>query len=285
MIRRNWPLGSEQPQRWQLIKQIEHARLSFELAKAWGNENVSPLLCSQEEESHPLYPARQEFIKAVLHHDDGWSSWGNDSEIDPEHGRPYSFTEMPTEASQRIWSESIRLCKAIGPLASWVVASHFSALQSKQDDDYPQWTAWLETVDADRKKALALWREQSETHTEQLANHCLDWLQAFDWMSLWLCCQCPAKQHDAIGSPLVVGGKKAIGWKGLGASTGWPEIIFMPIKEMTAEGERILKVSPWPFATEELPLEIGAESVAIGNYQAIEEKDKGSQNLAWRFVP
>lgn len=285
MIRRNWPLGSDQPQRWQLIKQVGHARLSLELAEVWGNQAIAPLLCSPEDKTNPLSTARQEFLKAVLHHDDGWSSWGNDSEIDPEHGRPYSFTEMPTEASQRIWSESIRVCETIGPLASWVVASHFSALQSKQDDDYVVWVGWLKDVDNKREKCLAEWLQQSASHTEQLANHCLDWLQAFDWMSLWLCCQCPAMKEDAIGSPLVVGGKKAIGWKGLGASTGWPEIVFTPTKEMTAEGERIIKVSPWPFATEELPLKIAAESVPIGNYQEIEEQDKKPQTLSWRLVP
>lgn len=261
MIRRDWPLGKEKPENWLLIKQTVHARLSLELAQAWGGAAVPPVFCADDELDHPLAPSRQEFLQAVLHHDDGWQEWGEQPHIDPKRHRPYGFTEMPTVDSQRIWSDSIRQCVELGPLAGWVVASHFSALQSKLDDDYTAWIDWLRPVDAERAGWLAEWIAQSDSHTEPLAQQSLGWLQAFDWMSLWLCCQCPVAAADALCEPLVVGGDS------LGGMTGWSEITFTPLVARTAEDWQQVRVSPWPFAVEQVLLEAEADLVPARHYE------------------
>ncbi|MCA9241163.1 MAG: DUF3891 family protein, partial [Planctomycetales bacterium] len=125
MIRRDWPL-TDNPSHWLLIPQHEHARLSEKLAKAWRLPSIDDLF--EGTQTNP-----EEVVQAIRFHDCGWQEWDPSPGIDPEHGRPYGFTEMPPQDAQRIWDESIRACRVLGPLAGWMVSGHFIHLQSKQD--------------------------------------------------------------------------------------------------------------------------------------------------------
>ncbi|TWT46571.1 DUF3891 family protein [Botrimarina hoheduenensis] len=283
MIRRAAPRGAKSPAQWLLISQQEHARLSHELAAAWGNERVAPLLCSATDPAAPLAGVRAEFLRAVLHHDDGWADWWASPGIDPEHGRPYSFTEMPPDDAQRIWSASIDICRAIGPLAGWVVASHFSRLQSKVDEDYEQWRPWLARVDALRADWLREWLDASTQHTPILAENCLEWLQALDWMSLWFCCLCPSRDEPMEqAEPLIVGGVAPL-----------VGVHFTPARETTGEpskpiGSGWVDVDPWPFKAAELVLTAEAVSVSAErrwNSASDLRKQQSPCRLAWRLAP
>ncbi|MEO0529320.1 MAG: DUF3891 family protein [Planctomycetota bacterium] len=276
MIRRDVPWGAADPKHWLLISQVDHARLSFELAAAWGNASVPALVCPPDDFEHPLAATLQALLDAVDHHDDGWLSWRESPGIDPKTGRPYSFTEMPPADAQRIWTESIEACRAFGPFAGWLVAAHFSALQSKRDGDYPEWVAWLEEVDRQRAGWLAEWLgRRSERHTQQLADRCLAWLQAFDWMSLWLCCRCPVARGGGDGEPLVIGDDE----------TGWPEVTFKPLLRGD-ESERRVQVSPWPFAKSSLRLSVPGTLVPVKDYRSEPIIGVGrAVRVSWRLVP
>ncbi len=274
MIRRNIPLGSDSPVSWLLVKQTVHAQLSYDLAIAWGSLAIGPLFCDPQDDKHPFYRVRQEFLEAVRIHDDGWINWGEDPEIDPVYGRPYGFTEMPTQAAQRIWSDSIDRCEQISPFAGWIVASHFSWLQSKQDEDFKEWEAWIKQVDTERKVMLNKWLDQSPEHTEQLAERSLSWLQAFDWMSLWLCCYARLFEEDKMPEPMVIGGDV------LDGKTEWPEIRFLP-NGFNEAGHPILRVDPWPFVVDELKLSVDAEVLPLGVYQEIKKEDVSPRPISW----
>ncbi|MGH7139967.1 MAG: DUF3891 family protein, partial [Pirellulales bacterium] len=148
MIRR-----SKGTDRWVLISQVEHARLSGALAEAWGNEPFARL------ESH------DELVAAVTHHDDGWSAWEVAPKVDLQTGRPLDFTETPLTDSLAIWRESIRRAGDIGPLAAYMVSGHFSALLERfssrwKSDASLQLLAqqFLTDERADRQRALARWQ-------------------------------------------------------------------------------------------------------------------------------
>lgn len=269
MIRRASPLGASTPDRWALIPQQAHARLSHKLAEAWGRGPFEPLL-------RRMPDARREFLAAMLHHDDGWSDWWDAPGIDPEEGRPYAFTEMPPADAQRLWSASIDACREEGPLAGWVVAAHFSALQSKRDEDWAEWRPWIEAVDRRRAGWLADWLAASEAHTEAVAERCLAWLQAFDWMSLWLCCRCPADGEAAPDGSAVLAFDDD-------NETGWPAFAFRP---SGADGPVV--VDPWPFASEALTLSTEAALVSADRRYASPEElmAAGSDTtLRWRLEP
>ncbi|MEQ8846936.1 DUF3891 family protein [Botrimarina sp.] len=241
MIRREAKLADGRPG-WLLIPQQEHARLSYELAAAWGNDDTPPLVCPPEEPGHPLAGVRAELLEAIRRHDDGWAAWWDAPGFDAA-GKPYAFTEMPTADAQRVWDGSIESCAPVGPLAGWVVASHFAALQSKHDDDYPEWAGWLERVDGARAEWLEAWLAAGEGHTRELADRCLSLLQTFDWLSLWLCCYCPLETHDqSIVEPLRIGGDHP----------GAPQTCF------DSRGPGLVGVAPWPFRSRELSLHADA---------------------------
>lgn len=273
MIRRGQPLGDDAPRRWVLIPQSEHARLSHELAATWGGATVEPLFCEAHADKDPLAPARREFLAAALRHDDGWREWWANPAIDPEHGRPYAFTEMPPADAQRLWSASIEACREEGPLAGWVVASHFSALQSKRDHDWPEWRPWIERVDRERAAWLEEWVDLAVPHTVELANRTLAWLQAFDWMSLWLCCRCPAEGDAEVAAPPVL--------ELDGATPGWSPTRWSAL----GRSGRVV-VAPWPFTTPSLELAVSARAVAAEHRYANADElfaEAEPRELRWRL--
>ena len=270
MIRRAAPLGADPPRRWLLIPQQEHARLSHAIAAAWGNDAIPPVVCPADVPDHPLAGVRRELLAAIRRHDDGWAAWWDSPGVDPEHGRPYSFTEMPPAEAQRLWRASIAICREESPLAGWVVASHFSALQGKRDADYDEWVDWLAEVDAERGPWLDEWLAASPHHTRELAERCLAWLQAMDWVSLWLCCVCPIGEGDAVGEPLVVGEK---------GDLGWPRIVFTP------RGGGDVNIAPAPFKERVLELGVDVPSVPVATSDPVQLADARERvELRWRLT-
>lgn len=265
MIRRDFPLGDTSTERWLLVPQTEHARVSGELARAWkGSVNGS-----EDHLGTPLAAVENELLGALYHHDDGWLGYPKKLLTNAD-GRPLSFTEMPPHAAQPIWSASIEACCKIGPLAGWVAASHFYALQAKRDDDFPQWAGWLAGVDAERSKWLAEWLGMSSLHSRELADRCLTSLQALDWISLWLCCQCPVSPNDpGPAAPLTVGGDGG----------PWPAVRFEPVVRM--EGSWEVLVEPWPFVVSELRVGVAACSVPASRYDGSKSE---LTRLEWRLT-
>lgn len=90
MIRRETDSG------WLLISQVDHAHLAADLARAWGNDHVTPL------------PLGEWLLPAIRDHDAGWRAW----EVEPTvtaDGLPRQFTEMAADAATQIWTSSIAI--------------------------------------------------------------------------------------------------------------------------------------------------------------------------------
>src|SRR5262245_45303071 len=100
MIRRKLTLSNEAPL-WLLVSQVEHARISGELARHWKDV------------------FSQEVINAIAHHDDGWAKWEDSPKLNREIGGPYSFLEMPLTEALSIWDESIAAARNFGPLGGY----------------------------------------------------------------------------------------------------------------------------------------------------------------------
>ncbi|MEM8865563.1 MAG: DUF3891 family protein [Planctomycetota bacterium] len=255
MIRRDVPLNAD-AREWLLISQVEHARISHQLAAAWHG------LLSEAPTS-----VREEWLAAVLHHDDGWKPWQAAPGIDPEHGRPYGFTEMPPEGAQAIWTRSIDACLAIGPLAGWVVASHFIELQGKPDDDFPEWARWLGEQDRRRAEWFDQWHlAEPATHTQALADKCLELLRQFDWLSLWLCCRAPIDARDPA-EPLELGA----------AEHQFGPYLFTP------RGPAI-EVTPWPFESPTVDIVANAQRAPVGVYESASQMPTSKTRAAWRLA-
>ncbi|MEX0978572.1 MAG: DUF3891 family protein [Pirellulales bacterium] len=241
MIRRDVPALGGKPAAWMLIPQIEHAHLAGRLAEHWGAGGFAPL--------EPM----AELLWAVFHHDDGWRAWDDAPGVDPARGVPRAFTEMEIDDSLAIWSGSTEIAHAAGNLQGYVVAGHFCALARrgaawrKADRAWPRVERFLAHYEGQMMPQwLAAWQsEDPRTNTLAIAAAGLAHLQFFDSLSLWFCCA-EATTPDTVTTPS--GGELLLDPRGAGRF--W--------------------VSPWPFAVEELNLEVAGRMISVGHYPSRE---------------
>ena len=116
MIRRD-ALGDDGGPAWVLIDQSEHARVSGDLARAWGRGRFR------------VVDPRDTVVSAIYRHDDGWPAYDRAPDVDSHTGRPVAFTEMELGTAQAIWTQSIEKMADLGPLAQYIVACHFVAMR------------------------------------------------------------------------------------------------------------------------------------------------------------
>jgi len=245
---------------WMLISQVEHARVSADLA-AQCTVNLDAAL-------------RDDVLAAVRHHDDGWAAWECSPRLDAKQGRPLSFTEIePTEAIA-IWSDSIGVAEnSAGPLAAWLVAGHFARLAERSDDARAavDLVAWLSQISERRASWLKSWNLRDPlTHTAEAAAAALPWVWAFDEVSLWLCCTCqPDRPIPCAPEPYRAG-------------QGTP--LEMELR-VSAAGHAT--VAPWRFAPAVIDVKIAGHVVPAAQYRSAQELLRAArpQQLAWRLTP
>lgn len=237
MIRRDDPPLAA-PTHWVLITQLEHARVAGVLAEHWGASGFQPL-------------AYEAVLWAAAHHDDGWQAWEQRPDVNAA-GQPRAFTEMEPADSLAIWSRSIDVALAAGPLQSAIVAGHFAALarratvflkHAEQLAAVEQFIVRNEGLIAEQ---TAAWRALDPMHnTAARAELALRQLQMFDALSLWFCCT-PAGEVERLETP------------------GGAELTLAPLAEEPSASSAIL--SPWPFRSDVVNLEIHGRRVPAQMY-------------------
>ncbi|REK17648.1 MAG: DUF3891 family protein [Planctomycetota bacterium] len=258
MIRRDLPAEGSEPARWAIIGQIDHARLSGRLAEHWGAGGFAPLV------------PRDALLWAIEHHDDGWRAWDAAPGVDPERGRPRSFTEMEVPDAVAIWVKSIEAAATAGPLEAALVAGHFCALQRRatsfhQDD--PAWAhaeAFLAEYEAKIDRWLADWQAADPVaNTPAVAERALRQLQFFDLLSLWFCCS-RATEPEVLQTP------------------SGQELTLTPL-----DSQRV-GLSPWPLEVGSLAVEVPARAVRVRHYESREDLATAASEplvLRWELVP
>jgi len=184
---------------WLLIRQVEHARLSAEIAAVWGNESVEPL------------PVPELLLPAIRDHDVGWNEWAASPGVDPETGSPRNFTEMPMAISTALWSTSIEVCAAQAPLAGIWVSRHFCWLAEQAREtrqDIADEVAAIDDFLDDQTSRQQDWCHEIQLQWQEVAGNFslndvkglisegLQYVQFFDRVSLWLCCSPAEKPFD-----------------------------------------------------------------------------------------
>jgi hypothetical protein len=181
---------------WALIPQVEHARISAQLAeRCLGRFGVEANRSASDDED--CASIRAEVLAAIRCHDDGWTEWEQCPRLDPQLRRPLSFMELEPAEAIAIWIKSIASAEQYGPLAGWMVAGHFVRLLRKWDaalrEAFPRW--WLDETEQRRTDWLAQWQQvDPQRRTSEIAEEALEWLWAFDETSLWFCCSCPSRE-------------------------------------------------------------------------------------------
>jgi hypothetical protein len=226
-------------------------------------------------------------IDATDHHDDGWAAWEAAPKLDPEHGRPFSFLEMPLVAALAIWDASIVSARQFGPLAGWIVAGHFYHLLSDSDNAKERLAGvWLSATRKFRTAWIDEWLRADSSHTLEDAKWGLQMLQLADLFSLWLCCDCPVE----TGNQSILNESTMK----LRVDTLLGRFRFVSpecaIRHSEADGriEELawtVGVEPYPFKNPTLPLSAAAVAVPVSRYTNWPELASASWpvHLRWRL--
>ena len=102
---------------WFLINQNDHARLSAEIMRHWGNREFAGL--------------DNEVLFAIGEHDNGWKEWDSSPKVNSASHFPVNFLEMSSLDQSEIWRRSFRRHSAKHPYASALIALHFGKLNER----------------------------------------------------------------------------------------------------------------------------------------------------------
>jgi hypothetical protein len=234
-----------------LIRQTDHAALSGEFARHWGNDHFEPLR------------PRHSMLIAAEHHDDGWQSWDASPRVDPRTGRPYQFTDMPTGEHLAFYRQGIDSVLRRDPYAGLLVSMHLSGLYQRRfgTDRASSSAAMHDRDDADLRQALDQLSDQQRELREQLkavvephalqegplwANYKL--LQVFDRLSLYFC-TAPPREARIGPAPVNARGREV-------------ELVLHPL-----DGETV-QIAPYPFDQSALAVEARVVVLADRAYES-----------------
>ncbi|SFE35014.1 DUF3891 family protein [Alteribacillus iranensis] len=167
---------------YELIDQHEHARVSWCLAKEWGDAAL---------EKEPLY---EEVLQAIRHHDRAWIPLDQSPTINMEKGAPHSFTDYPETKKLAAYQKGIEEVTAMHKYSGLLVSLHYSSFFGESSSKEGQ--IFLRSEEK-RQKWLRkeLIEEEMEGRKEEWH---LSLLQFCDDLSLYACMNKPgaAKEEE-----------------------------------------------------------------------------------------
>ena len=164
--------------RWQIVLQTDHADLSGDLARRWGERT---------ERSESL-------ITAAERHDDGWAVWEQAPMCDPRTSRPLNFLDVGVLAHLAFYRAGIAAIREQDPYAGLLVSMHGAGIYRGRYGAQPDLT--LTFADEARDQVDAFVAEQESGFaardaevgvTAEERRHDYDLLQIYDRMSLLFC--------------------------------------------------------------------------------------------------
>jgi hypothetical protein len=202
-----------------LIGQPAHARLSAQLARAWGTPELGG------------FEPHAEVCLAALQHDIGMATWDAEPELDPRSGLPYAFSSMPRELHVSLWRNAATLVLAQSRYAALLVSLHGTGLYerfvSAQERGREPVRSYLREQDAlQRRLRRSLAADPDEVERNRALVSC------WDWLSLFLCEG--AQELARMDEVPACGGATAL--------------------SLRRTGEGAVAVAPWPFAAPRLDL-------------------------------
>lgn len=258
MIRRDVRNSAGEPA-WMLITQVDHAHLAWKLAEHW----VEPICSSPS--------ANADLLTAIHCHDDGWTTWERNPQIDPDTGRPIDFTEMTQLEAIGIWRESIAAAERESPFTAWLVSRHFEELlrrshwaESEDEQILRNGEAFLQSQTESQQQWFNQWQApQPSLHTEAVAAAGLTLLQHFDLLSLWFCC---SEQEQLLSLDMPSGRSLSL----------------------EPQPQHRIRIAPWPEDTATFELAISGRVVRQRHYNSDQElanEPSETATIRWMLVP
>lgn len=228
-----------------VIRQTDHAFLAGFLAREWGNDRfVKPR-------------PNASFCLAVAEHDNGWSEWELQSELDPKTQMPYSFMSIPTAKHIALYQKGIERLVKVDHYAGLLASIHATGLYDRARATLPGFSAkyvkseeshlvndFVQQLRLQQLRLKVDLRANAATKhllEESLVNANVSRLEALDRLSLHFCLN---PEQDAIVDAVSVNdqGEEAD-------------------LELHAEDANAVAIAPYPFRRDPLSFSIMARRV------------------------
>ena len=168
---------------WQVVLQPDHADLSAQFARAWGNSDgfAAP---------NPFEPV----VVAAARHDDGWAVWERAPALDREGVAPRNFLDVEVPSHLAFYRAMIAAVLDQDPYAGLLVSMHGAGIYRGRYGTQP--SLRLTFADEVRGQVEAFVAEQEELQSrlveqlgvpeeERWTNY--RFLQVYDRLSLYFC--------------------------------------------------------------------------------------------------
>jgi hypothetical protein len=240
----------EQGDQFVVIRQTDHAVLAGFFAREWGNENfVRP-------------EPNDSFRLAAAEHDNGWTEWERNPEIDFATFAPYTFMSIPTAEHVEIYKRGIDRIVQADPYAGLLTTMHVAGLYDRARATMPGFSAKYIKATETQQVAEFIQRlrlqqlrlkvdlradaaRKNFAEEKSLQNNLLR-LEALDRLSLYFCL---APQEDATidAVPLDEEGRTA----------DW---------ELRPQADNAVTITPYPFRRDPLEVSILARRIPKRRY-------------------
>ena len=241
-----------------LIRQTDHAMLAGFLARRWGNE----MFCRPEPFSS--------FCLAAAEHDNGWTEWEMNPQVDSVAFTPYNFVSIPTGEHMELYRRGIERVVKADRYAGLLVSMHCACLYDRSRATLPGFSAkyvksnesqmvsdFVQRLRLQQLRLKVDLRADAATKSraeEKVLQANLKRLEALDCLSLYFS-QAPLGEHVIEGVPVDDSGKE-VDW------------------ELRPEGENGATLSPYPFDRDPLEISLLARRVAKRPYTGNEDFQK-----------
>jgi hypothetical protein len=108
-----------------VVAQPDHGAQTGEIARAWGNEAIPPLV------AHP-----DASRLAATHHDDGWAVWEHRPSLDPSIGQPIQFHDVRPAEHLAAYRAGIARAAQLDPWTGLLVSMHGAGLYNDRYGTY-----------------------------------------------------------------------------------------------------------------------------------------------------
>jgi hypothetical protein len=212
---------------WQIVLQPDHADLSRQFARAWGNADGFAV-------PRPL----DSVTVAAARHDDGWAVWERAPALDRDGKAPRNFLDVEVASHLAFYRAMIAAVLDDDPYAGLLVSMHGAGIYRGRYGTQP--SLKLTFADEEREQVDAFVAEQERLHARLMDRIGIDeeerWtnyrlLQVYDRLSLYFCLRdVEAGEADALAPA-------PRGYDGAEASL-----------RIEPDGPWRIRIDPYPFA-------------------------------------
>lgn len=166
----------EREKEWELVKQHDHALVSWQIAKSWKSDLFS-------------YSAKKkDVLLAIRHHDRAWISLDEEVRWNQEKEEPYGFTTYPLIEKVEAYKNGVDEVEAISPYAALLCSRHYTSFFS-MNENTPSITYQFLKEEEQRRENI---KDQlnGKITEEEIKEH-VKILQFSDDLSLYICLNPP----------------------------------------------------------------------------------------------